>query len=235
MRSALSFLLSLLFIWTPGGETMTNNNTHRKTNKKIAFGSCHRKLKVTIPSIWNTMLNKEQPNSWIWMGDATYPLSWDHIIVGESDTVQLPQVNYSNCLRTSNPKLQQLDILTFLNRFPTFTEPGRIMIMGEMTWDRKYLWNRSGKTSFGNVLAIDRIPLKEPIIQCRPWQWQPILPIFWDNRAFWKLQVVDWPIIVASPEDVDNYADPFWRLLPNIDIWLKIPTILDWTMESSRC
>jgi alkaline phosphatase D len=83
MRSALSFLLSsLLFVWTLGGEATANNNnnTHnRKTNKKIAFGSCHKNLKATVPSIWNTILNEEQPDSWIWTGDATYPSSRDPI------------------------------------------------------------------------------------------------------------------------------------------------------------
>ena len=49
----------------------------------LGFGSCHKSIKSTHPSIWETMRRSRRMtmmmDAWLWMGDAVYPPSKDPI------------------------------------------------------------------------------------------------------------------------------------------------------------
>jgi alkaline phosphatase D len=53
-----------------------NSTRKSHTSTKIAFGSCHKNKKSRIPSIWEK-ISKEEPDVFVWAGDAIYPAGRD--------------------------------------------------------------------------------------------------------------------------------------------------------------
>jgi hypothetical protein len=61
-------------------ERNADDDVTTTTTSRIAFGSCHKSLKSSIPPIWETILpvtsNTHDDNyldGWLWLGDAMYP------------------------------------------------------------------------------------------------------------------------------------------------------------------
>ena len=58
-----------------------------KVTSRIAFGSCHKSQKSSVPPIWDTILppiegdvdNSQQLDAWLWLGDAIYPSHRDPV------------------------------------------------------------------------------------------------------------------------------------------------------------
>lgn len=67
------FVFHHLFIHVVGED----NATVREERTRIAFGSCHKNKLAASPPIWDTIRVVEQPDIWIWTGDAIYPSNKD--------------------------------------------------------------------------------------------------------------------------------------------------------------
>lgn len=71
-------------------ENDAGKNSEAKVTSRIAFGSCHKSQKSSIPPIWDTILppfeidadgslSSPQLDAWLWLGDAIYPSHRDPI------------------------------------------------------------------------------------------------------------------------------------------------------------
>lgn len=59
-------------------KTTSSTSASTTTKTRVAFGSCHKNKKVTVPPIWDA-IRAENPDAWVWMGDAMYPSSRDPV------------------------------------------------------------------------------------------------------------------------------------------------------------
>lgn len=62
----------------PGNNDAFTTHHHHHHHTVIAFGSCHKNIRATIPSIWDKIV-QEHPEAFVWTGDAMYPSSRDPI------------------------------------------------------------------------------------------------------------------------------------------------------------
>mmetsp|Transcript_17197 Transcript_17197/g.39261 ORF Transcript_17197/g.39261 Transcript_17197/m.39261 type:complete len:534 (+) Transcript_17197:103-1704(+) len=76
-------------------DSIDDNDNNRSNNDKtttttritsrIAFGSCHKAEKSSVPPIWETILpptnaqQQDQIDAWLWLGDAMYPSHRDPV------------------------------------------------------------------------------------------------------------------------------------------------------------
>jgi alkaline phosphatase D len=78
---AILFLLPVLILAEEKADdqpppSSSRSSSSKPTITKIAFGSCHKNRRASAPPIWDTIC-AEEPDAWIWMGDAIYPSRFD--------------------------------------------------------------------------------------------------------------------------------------------------------------
>jgi alkaline phosphatase D len=78
-RIGILVLVGVSSSWLPVYSVAAANTATSTTTTKLAFGSCHKNKKATVPPIWDVIGREADLDAWIWTGDAMYPSGRDPV------------------------------------------------------------------------------------------------------------------------------------------------------------
>jgi hypothetical protein len=135
-------------------KNQSNNSTNHHIVTTIAFGSCH-KTKYYNASIWDTMVQQSDPDSFLWLGDTIYP-PYRGLATVEQLEQEYHQMLYNATIGyTQFIQYMQQKTLEIIHPRRSVGKPqylvyGMIMIMVGMIWEMICRINGNDHNCFGN-------------------------------------------------------------------------------------